>query len=204
MESANIASTTALRNNRGLNGVPFLGRFANRLDEIAFYIRCAKNKARPFVVWAAGTQVRAVGTSFTVSLLPQKPVEVLVREDIVNLKRTDAPHAPAVRATANVCVVVLPNAPMATVAMPQEKLARDLEWQYGRIAPDNETLADVAGEFARYSKVRIVVDPAISDKTLTGLFAPNDPVGFAKTVASVLKLQTQVHGNEVRIFAEWG
>jgi len=162
----------------------------------------AKNKARPFVVWADGTQVRAVGTSFTVSLLPQKPVEVLVREGIVELKRADLPQAPAVRATANVRIVVPPDAPIATVAMPQEKLERDLEWQYGRIALDNETLADAAGEFARYSNVRIVVDPAVSGKTLTGLFAANDPLGFAKTAASVLKLQTEVRGNEVRIFSD--
>jgi transmembrane sensor len=162
----------------------------------------AKNKAWPFVVWAGGTQVRAVGTSFTVSLRPQKLVEVLVREGIVELKRTGLPQAPAVRATANVRVMVPPDAPIATVAMPQEKLARDLEWQYGRIALDNETLADAADEFARYSEVRIVVDPAISEKTLTGLFAANDPVGFAKTAATVLKLQTEVRGNEVRIFSQ--
>jgi aldose 1-epimerase len=35
--SMNIPSTTALRNNPGLNGVPFLAPFANRLDELAFY-----------------------------------------------------------------------------------------------------------------------------------------------------------------------
>src|ERR1700677_3024311 len=32
--SMNIPSTTALRNNPGLNGVPFLAPFANRLDEM--------------------------------------------------------------------------------------------------------------------------------------------------------------------------
>jgi transmembrane sensor len=86
--------------------------------------------------------------------------------------------------------------------MPEEKLARDLEWQYGRIALDNETLVDAANEFARYSEVRIVVDPAVSNKTVTGLFASNDPIGFAKTAANVLRLTTEVRGNEVRIFAE--
>lgn len=162
----------------------------------------AKSKARPFVVSAGCTQVRAVGTSFTVSRLPKRPVEVLVREGVVEVKRSDVPQAPPVRAEANVRALVPSDAPIATLAMPEEKLARDLEWQYGRIALDNETLADAASEFARYSEVRIVVDPAISDKTLTGLFAANDPVGFAKTAASVLKLQTHVQGNEVRIFAE--
>jgi len=37
---------------------------------------------------------------------------------------------------------------------------------------------------------------------LTGLFASNDPVGFAKAAASVLKLRTEVKGNEVRILEE--
>jgi transmembrane sensor len=107
-----------------------------------------------------------------------------------------------VRAAANVRAIVPLDAPIATTAMPEQKLARDLEWQYGRIALDNETLTDAASEFARYSEVRIVVDPAVSGKTVTGLFASNDPVGFAKIAATVLKLQTEVRGNEVRIFAE--
>jgi transmembrane sensor len=162
----------------------------------------AKNKNRPFVVSAGGTQVRAVGTAFTVSHLPERPVQVLVKEGIVELQRTDVPQAPPVRAVANVRVVVPPDAPIITTTMPEEKLARGLEWQHGRIALDDETLADAASEFARYSEVRIVVDPAISRKTVTGLFASSDPVGFAKTAATVLKLQTEVRGNEVRIFAE--
>lgn len=162
----------------------------------------AKNRSRPFVVSAGGTQVRAVGTSFTVSYLPERPVQVLVKEGIVELQRSDVPQAPPVRAAANVRAIVPLDAPIATTAMPEQKLARDLEWQYGRIALDNETLADAAEEFARYSEVRIVVDPSVSARTVTGLFASNDPVGFAKIAATVLKLQTEVRGNEVRIFAE--
>jgi transmembrane sensor len=166
------------------------------------FFEVAKNKARPFVVTAGSTQVRAVGTAFTVSHLAEKPIQVLVKEGIVELQRSDVPQAPAVRATANVRAIVPPDAPIITVIMPEEKLVRDLEWQHGRIALDNETLADAAGEFARYSEVRIIVDPSVSAKTVTGLFAAGDPVGFAKTAATVLKLQTEVKGNQVRIFAE--
>jgi transmembrane sensor len=162
----------------------------------------AKSRRRPFVVSADGTQVRAVGTSFTVSCLPERPVQVLVREGVVELRRADVPQAPPVRATANVRAIVPPDAPIVTVVMPEEKLARDLEWQHGRIALDNETLAMAANEFARYSEVRIVVDPTISARTVTGLFASNDPVGFAKAAAIVLKLKTEMRGNEIRIFAE--
>ncbi|MBU3076720.1 aldose 1-epimerase [Sphingomonas quercus] len=42
-----IPSTTALRNNPGLNGVPFLGPFANRLDEMAFYANGKKYNFDP-------------------------------------------------------------------------------------------------------------------------------------------------------------
>jgi transmembrane sensor len=49
----------------------------------------AKNKRRPFIVLAGETQVRAIGTSFSVSMLPQHPIEVLVREGVVELKRAD-------------------------------------------------------------------------------------------------------------------
>ena len=162
----------------------------------------AKNVHRPFIVSAGDTRVRAVGTSFTVSRLPQKPIQVLVKEGIVELQRTNTPEAIPVRASANIRAIAPLDAPIITVAMPEEKLARDLEWQYGRIALDNETLADAAGEFARYSEVRIIVDSAVANRTVTGLFASNDPVGFAKAAASVLKLQMEVKGNEVRIFAE--
>jgi transmembrane sensor len=162
----------------------------------------AKNKRRPFIVSAGDTRVRAVGTSFTVSRLPQMPIQVLVREGTVELQRISAPEAPPVRASANMRAIAPPDAPIVAVAMPEEKLARDLEWQYGRIALDNETLMDAAAEFARYSEVRIVVDPAVSNRTVTGLFASNDPVGFARAATSVLKLQMEVKGNEVKIFEE--
>src|SRR3569833_174064 len=45
--SMNIPSTTALRNIPGLNGVPFLGPFANRLDEMAFYANGKKYSFDP-------------------------------------------------------------------------------------------------------------------------------------------------------------
>jgi transmembrane sensor len=159
----------------------------------------AKNKRRPFVVTAGDTKVRAIGTSFTVSMLPAQPILVLVREGVIELQRTTM--AVPVRASANVRVLSPPNAPIATVAIPEAQVERDLAWQFGKIAFDNQTLQEAADEFARYSDVRIVVDPDVANRTVTGLFVSSDPIGFAKAAASVLKLQLDVNGSEVRIFA---
>src|SRR5579863_7096281 len=54
----------------------------------------AKNKARPFVVSAGDTDVRAVGTSFTVRRLDAAPVEVLVREGVVEVFKPEVGTTP--------------------------------------------------------------------------------------------------------------
>ena len=64
----------------------------------------AKNKARPFVVAAGDTNVRVVGTSFSVRHLEASPVQVLVREGVVEVFKPSAQAAP-VRITANTLAV---------------------------------------------------------------------------------------------------
>jgi transmembrane sensor len=159
----------------------------------------AKNKTRPFVVLAGDTQVRAVGTSFTVKMLPEQPVQVLVQEGVVEVKRHNVGGAAPVRATANTLVMAPPDAPIATEMVTHSQLMRDLAWRVGRIAFDNKTLTDAADEFSRYSNTRIQIDPAIADQTITGLFVSNDPVGFARAVAISLNLRADVGEKEVRI-----
>jgi transmembrane sensor len=160
----------------------------------------AKNKARPFVVQAKDTLVRAVGTSFTVSVLPQKAVRVLVKEGVVELKRANVAASAPVRVSANNQAIAPHDAPITATPIAQTKLAHSLAWEYGRIAFDDQNLQDAANEYARYSDIRIVVDPAVANMTITGSFASNDPVGFARTAASTLDLQVEVNGREVKIF----
>jgi transmembrane sensor len=159
----------------------------------------AKNKKRPFIVMAGDTQVRAVGTSFTVKLLPQQPVQVLVREGVVEINRPRVPQAPAVQLPANMMAVAPPEAPISTEAVPRIQVTRDLAWREGRLAFDNETLANAAREFERYSDVQIRVPPELENQTITGLFVSNDPVGFARAAAISLNLQVEVVNREVRL-----
>jgi transmembrane sensor len=158
----------------------------------------AKNKARPFVVMAGDTQVRALGTSFTVKMLPKRPVQVLVQEGVVEVKRPDAAAAP-LRAAANTMVLAPPDAPIAVETVTPTRLTRDLAWRVGRIAFDNESLKDAADEFSRYSDTHIQIDPSVADRTITGLFVSNDPVGFARAAALSLNLRTDVSEGEIRI-----
>jgi transmembrane sensor len=95
--------------------------------------------------------------------------------------------------------VVSASAPIAVRAVTHTQVEHNLAWRYGQISFENETLADAADEFARYGGTRIAVDPAIANRTITGMFASNDPVGFAKVAASVLDLHVEVESREVWI-----
>jgi transmembrane sensor len=170
-----------------------------RLDHGEALFKVAKNKKRPFIVTASDTVVRAVGTSFTVRLLPERPVQILVQEGVVEVAHRGVRSSKPVRAVAETQTVVAANAPIAVRAVPHIQVERNLAWRYGQISFENETLADAAEEFARYGGTRIAVDPAIANRTITGMFASNDPVGFAKVAASVLDLHIEVESKEIWI-----
>lgn len=78
------------------------GRRQIHLTEGEALFDVAKDHRRPFVVTARNADVQAVGTSFTVSNVSNAPVEVLVREGIVDVARADrcAGRLPGCRPTA--------------------------------------------------------------------------------------------------------
>jgi transmembrane sensor len=162
----------------------------------------AKNKARPFVVAAGDTSVRVVGTSFTVSRLDAAPVQVLVREGIVEVFDPLKVDVQPVRITAGTrAVAAVAQAQVAAVsAVPPAQLHREMAWQDGHIAFEGTTLAQAAAEFARYSDIRIEIDdPTLGQEEIAGLFRANDPVGFAHTVAVSLNARVHVEEGEVRL-----
>jgi transmembrane sensor len=146
--------------------------------------------------------VRAVGTSFTVRLLPQQPVQILVREGVVEIKRPQVPQASPVRLAANMVAIAPPDAPISTEPVASLQVSRNLAWREGRLAFDNVSLADAARQFARYSAIEVSISPDLENQTVTGLFVSNDPVGFARAVAISLNLQLEVNSGGVRLSRE--
>lgn len=161
----------------------------------------AKDKARPFIVAAGDTSVRAVGTSFTVRNLEAAPVQVLVREGIVDVFNSRTNEAPT-RITANTLAQAGEGraGPITARPLPVAQVHRQMAWQNGQIAFEGETLEQAANEFSRYSDTRIVIaDPTLAREEIAGLFKATDPVGFAKTIAISLNAHADVTEGEVRL-----
>lgn len=170
-----------------------------RLEYGEALFNVAKNKSRPFIVTTSDAVIRAVGTAFTVRALPERSVQVLVQEGVVEVSHRDQRTGKAIRATAETKTVIASNAPIAVQPVPRVEVERNLAWRYGQISFENVRLADAAREFARYSDTKIAVDPAVANHTITGMFPANDPAGFAKVAATVLNLHVEVEANEVWI-----
>jgi transmembrane sensor len=161
----------------------------------------AKDRARPFIVSARNAEVRAVGTSFTVSNVDSAPVEVLVREGIVDVTRANAPEQAATRVTVNSRAILARDTGAVSVAhVDAAELGADLAWKDGKIVFQGETLAAAAARFGRYSDIGIViVDPDLGAERVAGVFDANDPVGFAKSMALSLNATAEIRADVVRL-----
>jgi transmembrane sensor len=164
------------------------------------YFEVAKDKARPFIVSAMGTEVRAVGTAFTVRTLPSRVVDVRVQEGTVEVGKPTRTHQ-AVRMAANMEARIGDNGDsISPVAVTPDNVQRDLLWREGRLSFESETLANAVAEFNRYNRtVIILADKDIGEKHVTGLFSATDPQGFAQAIALSMDLGARSKDNRIVI-----
>lgn len=161
----------------------------------------AKDAKRPFLVKAGDTHVRAIGTSFVVQCLGTQPVQVLVREGVVEVKRDAAGTQTPVQVAANTRVVAAGDHAVEASAVAPAEVSRELVWREGLLSFEDMPLAEAVAEFARYSDTQLVVeDSALGRETVTGLYKATDPAGFAEAVAAALDVRTHTSGKTVRLY----
>lgn len=186
-----LNTDTALRRALG----PDLRRIDLLKGEALFDV--AKDPSRPFVVFAMGVQVRAVGTSFTVRLHDDGRVDVAVREGVVEVRK---PDGPTVRLVAETQAFVPMRGDIEQASAPAAALERALAWREGRIDLAGMSLARAAEEFARYSDRPILIeDPAVAAMKVTGVYSVSDPEGFARAAALSLDLEASADPGAIRI-----
>lgn len=129
----------------------------------------AHDRARPFIVEANGTQVRAVGTMFNVRLRPELTEltviegEVAVKNDGSVPRHIGAGKSAAVR-----------SGSIAVTPLNKDKLKQRAAWEQGMIEFEGETLEQAVAEFNRYRATPLVIgDPAIASMRIGGTFHSN-------------------------------
>lgn len=142
--------------------------------EASFDVR--SDPARPFVVWAGGHRLRAVGTAFNVLLRENDRVEIVVTEGrvvVADLARVDS-DTPALEVSAGESAVVGSSGRSVKRNAPVEANPR-LAWQRGMLVFDGEPLASALGEVERYTDLRFELrDPELTELRVGGYYRIGD------------------------------
>lgn len=161
----------------------------------------AKDKGRPFIVEAGGTEAVAVGTAFTVRREDDMAVRVVVSEGVVEFARKGR-ASPRVSLAPNMQGEAASdaNTSISITNISPEEMARELYWRDGKIGFSDTTLENAAKEFSRYNNTIIdAEDPQVRHQKITGLFSANDPRGFAKSVSIALDLHATYEKGKIKL-----
>jgi transmembrane sensor len=170
----------------------------------------AHDKDRPFIVRAADSAVRAVGTAFAVRLQAAK-VDVTVVEGVVEvsdgMNGSDSgglgPTAAGVkprRVKANEHIVIAPRRSPKIEPIATAEANRRLAWREGIVSFDGESLATAVSEINRHNRRQIVIDdPVLGNRPVVGVFRTTDLDGFAAAAAAALNAHPVADGDVIRL-----
>jgi transmembrane sensor len=176
----------------------------------------AKNKQRPFVVYAGGGFVWAVGTAFNVRI-NDNDIDVTVTEGVVKVFADVSPDAPEPELTVSKpqSSSSAPKAREAVIKAGQsiqysqvvgvvaptmeEAVDEKLAWQQGALIFEGETLEQVIAEISRYTKKELVIaDPSIKDTLVGGHYKTDNIDRLLLTLSIGFELQLE-HTDNNRI-----
>lgn len=157
------------------------------LDAGRALFHVARNPDRPFLVEAASTTIRAVGTAFGVERREQGVI-VTVSEGKVAIESKNQDLAPAFL-TANEQVAVASG---GAAAAPIRKVdsARALAWAEGRLNFENTPIREVVAQFNRYNNMQLrVEDEELASRPISGVFNAANPQSFIDFVEATTTVQ---------------
>lgn len=182
-----------------------------RLQRGEAHFSVAKNPARPFIVSAAGVNVRVLGTVFNVRLRPAS-VDVLVTEGHVRVGAPGGEKLPAaapgtapaalseLRAGQKVSIALGTLAspvPAAAVDVSATEVRQTLAWQSHTLEFDGTPLGEIVAEFNRYNRHQLVLaDPGLSHRRFGGTFPASDSEAFVRLLETDFGFLAERRGGE--------
>ncbi len=213
VQQETLPDTSTIDLNRGAHAVVQYSPTERRVllvhGEAQFTV--AKHHRRPFVVRAAGIEVRAVGTSFHVKLTGAA-VEVLVTEGSVQIQhpiagreRRSAESATLAEMSAGQRTII-PLAPVpappVVMAASAEEINRLLDWKPRLLDFDSTPLAEVVETFNRRNRARLVIgDEALGGLPIVASIRSDNVDGFVRMLEVTMGIRAERRpGGEIVLF----
>jgi len=136
------------------------------------FFEVAKNPVRPFIVRAGDTEIRAIGTKFSVRREGLE-TEVIVTDGRVRVSREGDTVSQALDLTPGNRLLIAPT--LAAPRLARVDAQRATSWTAGTVEFEDAPLEQVVREVNRYTKKAFVIaDPALNAIRLTGRFRVGD------------------------------
>ena len=185
--------------------------------EVLFEV--AKDAHRPFVVRAAGSEVAALGTVFSVRLAPNGQrvndalAVTLIEGQVTVRPATDRPPGGAAPARPvllhpgeRVRIGEVADSPSKgaerwPTEMDRPRIEQVTAWTRSQAVFDDTPLSDAVAEMNRYSRVTIVLvgDRSVGGRRVSGQFRTGDNAGFARAVAALHGLVVHEHADRLEL-----
>lgn len=174
------------------------------IDQGRAIFEVAKDPSRPFVVEAAQTEVRALGTVFSVQRRDDSVV-VAVAEGRVQVRSTAGAEASRPGTAKFVPVALEANERVSVsdhgVASPVSALHVESidDWAQSQLEFRDARVADVVEDFNRRNDVQIrITDAELASRTVSGVFDGDDPESFVDVLETLSGTSRIVRGeNEI-------
>lgn len=176
------------------------------------YFKVTRNPARPFIVSTPQVSVQAVGTEFSVALATQE-ISVLVTEGRVQVAETPGaageksglPRELPALVAGEEGILSRSDAPqspnrweMTVLQLSPAQVDRALSWQGPRLEFFDTPLGDVAADFNRYNRKKLVIhDDETAAILVGGSFRADNVEGFARLLAVGFGVSAFPHGDEI-------
>jgi transmembrane sensor len=147
------------------------------------HFKVSRDAARPFVVKAGDSTVRAIGTAFNVFLSGAYQLEVAVSEGTVSVHSPSGGMSGNPTSAGTMSETRLSAGEIAKISgrstevrqLSELEMTNRLSWQTGMLMFEDEPLADVIRELRRYTDTRLILeDDALGEIRVAGYFKVGD------------------------------
>jgi transmembrane sensor len=167
------------------------------LDEGEAYFDVVHDPRRPFVVHAGARTITVLGTKFSVRL-DRGRLQVAVSEGRVRIDRPAAAGRSMTIMRGDLAVAEGPSLLVAENS--PARVENNLSWRRGMLTFEQSSLADVASEFNRYNRRRVVIaDTGAASIRIGGTFEAGNVEAFGRLLRDAYGLNVQFMPDEIRI-----
>lgn len=150
--------------------------------------KVAKDVRRPFIVKAGNRTITALGTVFDVRV-SAKELRVTLAEGLVSVRPV------AVRGAAQ--QILTPRQQLVAAVgsgvpvLRTVDIANALAWADRQFFFEDEPLSSAIDEINRYADLKMVVDPAVADLRINGMFRVSNQAAFVQALETVLPVEVR-------------